>query len=102
MITVTKQEAKDIIWGETDLKILKTETTSNSRWSIHKRTIFEKDGKFYELCYSEGATEYQDEHPFDSDGDFIDCEEVEAVQVIDYKRKHREIKQAKTGKAPKC
>ena len=93
MITLTKQEALDIVWGETDLKILRTKITDTSRWSIHKKTIFEKDGKLYELEYSQGATEMQDEQPFAYDGDYIDCEEVEAVQVTDDKRIPRKITQ---------
>lgn len=102
MLTLTKQEAEDIVWGgETDHKIIKTEITSHGRWSVNKRTIFEKDGKLYELRYSVAATEYQEQDMFDSD--FIDCDEVEAVQVIDYKAKPRHSATVvPKGKGPKA
>ncbi len=60
------------------------EMIDRSRWSIHYRLIFEHEGKFYETDYSTGASEQQDEYPFQDyeDGDEIECEEVEQVEQI--------------------
>lgn len=54
----------------------------NSRWSIVHEIIFEHDGKFYQTYYSVGATECQDESPWEYE-DEVECTEVEKkiVQV---------------------
>ena len=51
----------------------------NSRWSIIHSMIFKFEGKFYESDYSVGATEQQDESPYEYDGDgegMVECLEV--------------------------
>jgi hypothetical protein len=48
----------------------------NSRWSIEHELIFEYEGKFYLTYYSVGATECQDERPWDYE------EEVECAEVM--------------------
>lgn len=45
------------------------------RWSIIYEIIFEYEGKFYSTHYSGGATECQDEQPWEFE------EEVECVEV---------------------
>ena len=50
--------------------------TSNGRWSIHHKRIFEHEGKFYVTRYSCGATEMQDEQPYEYAEDQVECEEV--------------------------
>jgi hypothetical protein len=56
------------------------EITDTSRWSIHHRIIFAYQGRFYQTFYSEGATEMQDERPWEYD-DEVECEEVELKEV---------------------
>jgi hypothetical protein len=56
------------------------EITDTSRWSIHHKIVFEHEGKFYQTHYSEGATEIQDERPWEYDED-VDCIEVELKPV---------------------
>lgn len=58
------------------------EITDNSRWSIHHRRVFKHDGKMYETFYSVGATEYQDEGPYEYDNAEIECREVVAVERV--------------------
>lgn len=53
----------------------------NSRWSIHHKIIFKYEDKFYEAYYSVGATESQDEGPWDYE-DEVDCTEVKQVEVM--------------------
>lgn len=73
------------------LTLLLSEISDNSRWSIHHRMVFkdDSDGKCYESHYSVGATESQDERPYEFEGDQISCVEVEpvVVQVTQYKKK---------------
>lgn len=56
------------------------EITDTSRWSIHHRIIFTYQGKFWETYYSEGATEMQDESPWEYE-DEVECYEVELKEV---------------------
>lgn len=53
----------------------------HTRWSVIHRCIFRYEGKLYKTTYSYGATEYQDETPYEYDGEDIECPEVEAVEV---------------------
>jgi hypothetical protein len=47
----------------------------NSRWSIDHELVFKYNDKFYQTYYSVGATECQDEHPWEYD-DEVNCTEV--------------------------
>ena len=60
--------------------IIRDTVYDNSRWAIHHELIFELDGKTYLTYYSRGATECQDEQPWEYD-DEISCDEVEAKEV---------------------
>lgn len=64
-LVLTKDEAFDILSGDSDYKSILEEFMGKSRWSLHYRLVFEKEGKFYETSYSRGATESQDEQPFE-------------------------------------
>lgn len=55
-----------------------------SRWSVHHTMVFKFEGKFYTSHYSVGATEMQDESPYEYDGDgegMVECTEVIQVEV---------------------
>lgn len=56
--------------------------TDHSRWSIHYEEIFEHEGKYYRTYYVIGATEMQDERPYEYDEDMIDCPEVQQVEKL--------------------
>lgn len=73
---------KSYLVNELDLpySALLDEITDTSRWSIHHRIIFSYQGKFYQAYYSEGATEMQDESPWEYE-DEIECVEVELKEV---------------------
>lgn len=73
---------RDFVINELDLpdSAILDEITDTSRWSIHHRIIFAYQGKFWETYYSEGATEMQDERPWEYD-DTIECIEVELKEV---------------------
>ncbi len=53
----------------------------NDRWSIYHEIIFEDKGKFYSAYYSVGATEMQDERPWENE-EIVDCIEVELVEKL--------------------
>lgn len=49
--------------------------TDHRRWSVVHQIVFEHEGKFYQTEYSVGATEKQDEGPWEYD-DEVECEEL--------------------------
>ena len=55
--------------------------TGTTRWSIIHRMIFKYKGRFYQVIYSKGATEQQEEIPFEYAAEEIDCPEVEQKEV---------------------
>ena len=88
----SKETLVDLVYDEYDetkFEILENEIQDSSRWSIHYNLIFKEweTGKIYETYYSVGATEYQEESPFEYEGDEIEVTEVEPyeVTVIKYK-----------------
>ncbi len=83
----TKEQMQDMAYGygESD-KLIEVEKkiTSVSRWSIHYTVIF-KDvdtGKHYSSSYSRGATEAQDESPYEYANDEIEVTEVEQIEKM--------------------
>jgi hypothetical protein len=78
ILILTKQEARDILDGDLNgAKVISNTLTDHSRWSLSYRLIFEMGGKLYETSYSRGATENQEERPFEYDKE-VKCAEVEA------------------------
>ena len=55
--------------------------TDTSRWSIHHEIVFPDNGRFYKTHYSEGATEIQDERPWEYENE-IECTEVHIVEKL--------------------
>lgn len=89
VINISKETMKLILWENLDnTEILVDDIIDNSRWSIMHLFIFKyTDGKIYETTYSIGATESQDERPWEYE-DEVECVEVEPYEkmVIDYRR----------------
>lgn len=48
---------------------------------MHYEIVFEHEGKFYRATYSVGATECQDEAPWEYE-DKVLCEEVKQVEKL--------------------
>jgi hypothetical protein len=74
--------AKDFlldVLGDDDL-IISDVIVENSRWSILHELTFKHEDKFYQVCYSVGATEQQDESPWEYEKGEIECDEVIPVQ----------------------
>lgn len=75
--------SKDYLKDELDLPYSNTvvdQIIDTTRWSIVHKIVFEDNGKFYQTTYSEGATEMQDERPWEYD-DEVECTEVELREV---------------------
>ena len=60
------------------------ELVDTSRWSNIYELVFKdvESGLYYQTTYSVGATECQDESPFEYDPDEIECSQVEQVEKV--------------------
>ena len=70
VLKLTSEEGRNIVYGDTnEYEIVKDEISNNGRWSIYHDIIIKRksDGKFFSDSYSEGATEMQDESPYEYD-----------------------------------
>ena len=74
---------KSILVDELDLpsSALEDKMVDVARWSIIHVIIFEYEGKTYQTSYSKGATECQDESPWEFD-DEVECTEVHKVERV--------------------
>lgn len=54
--------------------------TGKSRWALQYRRVFKHNERFYETHYSVGATESQEETPYEYDPSDIECAEVFPTQ----------------------
>ena len=52
----------------------------NRRWSVDHERVFKHEGRYFRTLYSVGATESQDERPYEYEGDEIECVEVFPVE----------------------
>lgn len=48
----------------------------HSRWSVRHERVFAYEGKFFLTTYSRGATEAQEESPYEYEAEQIECAEV--------------------------
>lgn len=77
----TKEFLQDIVWdNNNDVDVVYTTLIDTSRWSLHYEQVFEYQDKYYITYYSVGATESQDESPYEYDTDEIECTEVIPVE----------------------
>ncbi len=63
-------------------EVIEQKMTGHSRWSLKYSMIFKFEDKLYKTSYSTGATEYQEEDPYDYEPDEIECPEVIPVEKI--------------------
>lgn len=67
-LILTKEEAQEILFDDhEDFEIIEDVIENTSRWSENHRIVVKRvsDGKFFEDFYSCGATEIQDESPYE-------------------------------------
>lgn len=82
-IKLSKQTMLSILWDEEGAEgnVMQDKIVSTSRWSIKNNLVFEYQGKLYSADYSVGATEMQDEQPWEYVNE-VECIEVEAVEKL--------------------
>lgn len=90
--TFKKEDLRSLVGGEDcdGLEVVSDTLIDVGRWSLHYALVLKEKatGKFYATNYQRGATESQDEAPFEYDADLIKCTEVRPVEkvVIVYER----------------
>lgn len=78
----SRDRGREIIFDDDDkFTVIKRDIVDTSRWSIITDVIVKRlsDGKLFKSCYSQGATESQDERPYEYD-EFAEFTEVFAVE----------------------
>lgn len=63
------------------LTLIQTKLIDHSRWSLVYEMVVKHDDYFYKTTYSKGATEMQDESPFEYEDDEIECNLCYPVNV---------------------
>lgn len=80
-ITLPKDKMLDLL-DDKDATV-RDRIIGTRRWSLTHEFIFRHEGKLYRAIYSAGATENQDETPFECQ-DEVECKEVREVPSVDY------------------
>jgi hypothetical protein len=77
-----KTFSKDYLIDELELPqtAIENHITGQSGWTVEHEIIFKEGEKHYSTYYEIGATERQDEGPWEYEDD-IECEEVELKEV---------------------
>ena len=86
-----KEDLVAMAYGDhekTKFTIMSNPIVDTSRWSTIYDLVFKFEGNFYQTSYSVGATEYQDESPFDYENDEIECRQVWPHEVVSIKYKY--------------
>ena len=79
-------DLRDVIYEDEPegFTLVEDSIVDTSRWSAMHELVFsfsdESGTEFYKVGYSRGLTEYQDEQPFEYDGDYVPCVLVGLVQ----------------------
>lgn len=83
MKAFSKKMMQEIAYDDySEANLIEDNIVEVSRWSIIHEIIFEYKEKFYKSSYSKGATEMQDESPYEYDEDMINCTEVEQKEIM--------------------
>lgn len=77
-----KEDLKELVgWGDPEgYEEISSDILYTSRWSIHYDLVFKYEDKFYNTSFSRGATESQDERPFEYAENEIECVQVEPTE----------------------
>jgi hypothetical protein len=86
-LNLTAEQGRDIIYkNDSDFKTIRNKIVGKKRWAIEYEIVVERisDGKFFKDAYKVGATENQDERPYEySEPNFIEVFPVTKT-YIDY------------------
>ena len=75
--TRSKEFMQDILWGK---NVVRDTIVEHNRWTVRHELIFKEGDKIFRAHYHVGATEYQEEHPWEHE-DPVKVVEVKAVSI---------------------
>ena len=85
-LKLTGEEGRRILYEDhEDFELVTSEIVDNSRWSILYEDVYQRlsDKKFFKTTYSKGATELQDERPYEyGDAVFEEVFPVEKTIIV--------------------
>lgn len=75
---------EEVLYGEDYEEVTSEQVTDTSRWHTMYEQVFKKtsDGTFWEMSWSRGSTEYQDDGPEDVEIYEVEPKEVTVVQYF--------------------
>lgn len=76
---LTAEDARNVVWGESiGWEIVEDRIVDHKRWSVCHRAVCcnKKTGKYYRFDYSVGATENQEQLPYEWDEEPVVVPEV--------------------------
>lgn len=82
---VKKQLLLDLLRDECEdpnYEVMVNEISDTGRWSIHYDFVFRHMERYFRAPYSVGATEQQDERPWEYEDDEVNVDEVKPTMVI--------------------
>ena len=80
-----KEDLQEMVYGDSDkLESIEDNIIESDRWSYLNEVIFKdvESGKHYKSNYRTGATENQDESPYEYADNEEECIEVEQKEVL--------------------
>jgi hypothetical protein len=85
MAKFKKEDLQAVVAGESDtLETVSDRLIGKGRWTINHELVFREtaSGRFFRVHYSEGATEQQDESPFEYATDDVAVVEVRPAERV--------------------
>ena len=69
-----------------EYQVIENVLVGHSRWSLQYRMVFMFGDLFFQTHYNKGATEMQDESPYEYDSEMVECLQVrpKLVEVTKY------------------
>lgn len=72
---------KVILEDQSEAEFISNKFTGKGRWTLTYELLFKVGNQYYRADYQRGATEQQETYPFEDDGDWVDCVEMEPYEV---------------------
>jgi len=83
MIKISAELARAIVYDDTDEgELIEEEIFDSGRWSITYKAIIKYQDKFYKTFYRVGATEAQEERPWEDDDEAVLVEVKQVEKMV--------------------
>lgn len=76
-----KFKTADLLEDDVPYDPVHDEIIGHGRWTVEHRIVFARDGKFWQTEYNVGATENQEQQPWEYETE-VECREVVLQRVL--------------------